>query len=64
VKLKRICRGTVRTRLELVIEHLVKGCGCPGSTGKLFAPVLSKQQKGVQPPWTHIRASQGRESVS
>lgn len=29
--------GIVRSQLELVIEHLVKGRGC---TGKLFAPEL------------------------
>lgn len=25
--LQTYCRGTVRTQLEVVIEHLVKGCG-------------------------------------
>ena len=43
------CRGTVRSGLELVIEHLVKVCGCPWSTGKLFAPVLPTPPEGVGP---------------
>ena len=28
LKCEWCCRGTVRSCLELVIEHLVKGCGC------------------------------------
>lgn len=44
-----------------MIEHLVKGCGCPGSTGKLLVPVLPMWPEGVKPrvegPWSHVRAS-------
>lgn len=52
------CRGTVRSGLELVTEHLVKGCDYPREY-KLFAPVLPTRRGGlrVEAPWAHIRAS-------
>lgn len=36
----------------------------PGSTGKLFAPVLPTRSAGVELSWDHVRASHWRESIS
>lgn len=35
------CKGTVRSGLELVIEHMMEGCGCSGSTGKGVDPGMN-----------------------
>lgn len=53
------CRGAVRSGLEVVMEHLVKGhivCTC--------APHMSRRGgPRVEPPWAHIRAgTEGRAS--
>jgi len=49
-----LCKETVTLRLEQVIEHLVKGCGHPGSIGELLAPVLPTWPEGVEPGGTTL----------
>jgi len=46
-----LCRGTVRSGLEQVME---KGVAGPGSTGRLFVPLLSTRSEGVDPRWSHV----------
>lgn len=40
------CMGAVRSRPEVMIEHLVKGMAGPGSTGANNSSVLTTWQKG------------------
>ena len=61
-------RGTVSLGLELMIEHLVKGCGWPGEHRQIVcscAPqVISRRRPSVQPLWAHKRASLWKENIS
>jgi len=60
-KLKEECRETVMSGLELVIEHLVKGCGRPREHRHIVctcAPHLTRRSgPRVEPCWSHIRTS-------
>lgn len=50
--LKHCCRVTIRLWLELVIEHLVRGCGWPRENRHLYSP-------GDQKEWVQSEAIQG-----
>lgn len=56
------CRGTVRSGLELVIKHLVKGCGWPREHRLIVytcAPQVTRRGGArVETPWAYIRAGQ------
>lgn len=55
-------RGTVRFCLELVTEHLMKGCDWPGEHSQIvctFVPHVTRRS-GV--PWAHIWTGHWRES--
>ena len=62
------CMATVRSQLELVIEHLVKRCGWPRAHGQfvcIYAPhVIRRSRPRMEPPWAHIRASHRTGSIS
>lgn len=62
--LLRYCRGTVSKQLEVVIEHLGRGCCWQGNMGQLFAAVLSRWPERLQPPWAHKRASHRRGDIT
>ena len=59
---------TVRSGLELVMEHLVKRCGWPREHRHIICicalHVLRRSGPRVKPPWAHIRAAtEGRATL-
>ena len=56
-------RGAVRSQLELVIEHLVKGCGWCREHRRLCAPVSPHEQQGWTQSGAHLGSYKGQPLV-